>query len=156
MTNQIPLTQGKFAIVDDDDFEWLSAFKWQFTTDKYGNDYARRKSHGRHIIMHREIMQAAHGIQVDHVDGHGLNNKRSNLRFATHAQNMMNKSVRRDSTVCFKGVRRRSPSKWDSRITANKKCIYLGYFKSPEDAARAYNEAAIKYHGEFAHLNIVP
>lgn len=103
---------------------------------------------------------------VDHIDGNGLNNLRSNLRFATMSQNIANSKVRKDNTTGYKGVSWfvgskhpngvwKSKPSWTARIGINGKRITVGYFATKEEAARAYNKAAIKYHGEFAKLNII-
>lgn len=171
----IKLTQGKFAKVDDTDFEWLDKFKWYARKDTRNNGkfYAGRTGmlNGKriNIHMHREIMQTPDGMQTDHKDGDGLNCQRENMRNATKSNNMMNKKVHANSISKYKGVSplrnrkyklkngevRSCPQAWQAAIQVNKKRIYLGYFDTPEKAAIVYNEAAIKHHGEFANLNTV-
>lgn len=157
---ELILTQGKIALVDDEDFDYLSQFKW--TAFKYKEDkfYAGRsiiKNGERYnLLMHREIMATPDNMEVDHKDYDGLNNQKYNLRNCSHSQNNMNRSLRSTNTSGYKGVcwdylRNR----WSARITINYKCRFIGYFVSKEDAACAYNEAAIKYHGDFAKLNEV-
>lgn len=158
---QIPLTQGKFALVDDEDFEWLSQWKW--CAQKAGeNIYAVRDGKfkdGFHqtIRMHRAILDLTDpSIFCDHVDGNGLNNQRDNLRRCCHAENSRNINLSKRNKSGFKGVSwYKSTSKWVAMVRVNGKGVHLGYFSDIADAARAYNEAALKHHGNFANLNIV-
>src|SRR6185369_4370410 len=104
---EIQLTQGKVALVDDEDYEGLSAFTWHAYCNQNGGWYARssslsRKNGGKHLWMHRLILNCPNGKQVDHKDGDGLNNQRYNLREATQAQNMYNMGLRADSKSGFK------------------------------------------------------
>lgn len=157
---QIPLTQGKFALVDDEDFEELSKVKWR--ANKGGNTfYAIRSVYfdfiSKSFLMHREILGLNYSeFHVDHIDGNGLNNQRSNLRICTHRENMMNRATNKNSTSHYKGVSwARDRKKWRAEIEVDAKRIKIGCFETEKYAARAYNEAAIKYHGEFARLNKV-
>lgn len=145
---EILLSAGKYATVDDVDFEWLSQWKWTYS----GHGYVHRGDNGRKIYMHRLI---AGWDRVDHIDGNGLNNQRSNLRPTSIAENGRNRGANRNNTSGYKGVFRNSKSTWSSRIVSDGKNKYLGSFKSKEEAALAYNEAALKYHGEFARLNVI-
>lgn len=148
---EIPLTQGKVAIVDDEDFEWLSQWRWYFK-----GGYACRSDKRLTIRMHRLILATQEGDFCDHVDGDRLNNQKSNLRLCTFAENMFNKGAYRTNTSGFKGVVwEKESQKWAARIALNKKRITIGRFHTKEQAALAYNEAALKYHGAFAHLNTV-
>ena len=146
----IPLTQGKFAKVDDEDFEWLSQWKWYFD-----HGYAARKNRGeKKIYLHRLILQFPDGRSTDHADGDRLNNCRENLRDCSQHENSGNSNLHKDSSSGYKGVsfdKRRK--KWEAYITDNYKKKHIGFFDFPEIAARAYDEAAIKYFGEFARLN---
>ncbi len=151
----IPLSQGKFAIVDDEDYDFLSQWRWYLS--HYG--YAVRSVSGernKKIYMHREIKKAVGG-DVDHVNGSKLDNRKSNLRTANRSQNLSNVGKRRiKSTSKFKGLSwDRRVNKWQVRICKNYKMIYVGTFSSEEDAALAYNVAALKHHGEFSRLNEV-
>ncbi len=160
---EIPLTQGMIAQVDDEDFEWLSQWKWTLQKNKQGHKfffYATRRTTRRNhvsrkcIIMHRLIMNAPHGLLVDHKDGNGLNNKRSNLRICNNSQNLANgKQINHRKTSMFKGVRWIVRlNKWCARIGRSGK-HYLGLFNTEEQAAKAYDEAAKKQYGEFSCLN---
>lgn len=157
MAVQIPLTQGQVAIVDDID-EWVTDLKW-FTRKVGCYMYAYRNSDGEAYAMHRVIMEdildrpLEKGELVTHVDGNRLNNRRSNLRVVTYAQNGYNKRLSSRNTSGYKGVYwHRSANKWAARISKNYKQKHLGLFNTPEEAHRAYCEAAEKYHGEFANF----
>jgi hypothetical protein len=152
----IPLTQGMVAIVDDEDYDLVSQFKWFAKRWKYGWSAARnlpRTMHGPRKTqrMHRLILMVPEGFVVDHRDRDGLNNTRLNLRQATKGQNKMNaiKVITRRSI--FKGVYPSGP-RWAARIGSNG-VDHLGIFKSETEAALAYNKAATKRYGEFARLN---
>lgn len=148
----IALTQGKFAIVDAADYEWLSQYKWHLVAP--GKLYAGRKEGGKTIYMHREIMQPPPGMMVDHIDGNGLHNRRANMRNCTNQQNMRNIHKRRSGASIYKGVyydKRRHT--WYARICHNGKNIHLGTFPTEIEAAHAYDRAARRLFGEFAHLN---
>jgi len=149
---QIPLTQGKTAIVDDSDYPFLSQFKWQAMFNR-GRWYARAWIGGRRVTMHRALIQANARQPIDHKNGNGLDNRRSNLRLCTPAQNAMNRRPQKHSSR-YKGVRWHSDySKWVARIKVNQKLIHIGCFQTEEEAAEAYNREAVKLFGEFAMLN---
>jgi len=160
---KIPLTQGKFALVDDGDFELLNQWKW--STVKHVNPkiffYAhrseRRKSKRKRILMHRQILNLKNPkIHTDHIDGNGLNNQKINLRACTKHQNSFNRRINHNNTSGYKGVGwSKDRKRWIAQIQFNKKNRRLGRFKNKVDAAKAYNKAAKKYFGEFAWLNPV-
>lgn len=152
---EIQLTQGQVAKVSDNRFNYLSQFKWYAVyTPSVNGYYAARRFGKTQILMHREIMDAPNGTQIDHQDGDGLNNQNENLRFCTAAQNQFNRNKQINNSSGFKGVDfHKNMNKWRAKIQLNYKRIHLGYFDSAEEAARAYDEAAKKYYGEFAMLN---
>jgi len=152
MTKSIPLTRGKFALVDDDDYEYLNQWKWHL---KKG--YALRSKNDKpRIIMHRLIMNTPLGMETDHINHNKLDNRKENLRICTNNENHYNLKMRKNNSTGYKGVcLKRKTNKYFAQICHNYKDIHLGYFASPMDAAKAYNEAAIKYYGKFANLNII-
>jgi len=103
--------------------------------------------------MHRVIMNTPIHLEVDHVDHNTLNNQRYNLRNCSHCQNSKNQKSHKDSTSKYKGVFQKRPDRFQSHITQNGKIIHLGTYKTEEEAARAYDEAAKRLHGKFAYLN---
>lgn len=155
---KIKLTQGKFALVSDEDYEFLSQWRW-YAHKGHKTYYARRNSsrvNGKQITihMHRVIAERMEIKSPDHTDQNGLNNQRNNLREATISQQAINRNLQSINTSGYRGVCwNKHAKKWIARICTNKIGIHLGYFDNIKDAARAYNEAAIKYFGEFAVLN---
>jgi len=139
-----------FISVDDSDFVFLNHFNWQ--VDKNGVVSSHAVG-----LMSRLIMEAPRGKEVDHIDGNRFNNQRSNLRLATSSQNKCNRGPRKDNKSGLKGVSWHRPlNKWTARIKIPYgKYLHLGLFGSKIEAAKAYNGAAEKYHGEFAWLNSV-
>ena len=149
---EIKLTQGYVALVDDDDFARVSQHKWTaLVCEKVV--YAMRRVSGKNIKMHRFILQLTDSrIKVDHKDRDGLNNQKGNLRKATVAQNQRNAGVRSDNSSGFKGVGWHK-GKWYVRIHTDSKRLHVGIFSDLMEAAKAYDAAAVKYHGEFASTN---
>lgn len=153
----IPLSQGKHAIVDDEDYAQLSTVKWSaMNTD--GLSYAIRhvaqaSGKKRGVLMHRVIMKAPDGIEIDHINGNGLDNRKANLRFCNHSQNVRNRHQVSGRSQ-FKGVSWYGRDrKWYAHIRFSGKRYHLGVFEDEVDAALVYDRAAVKYHGEFARLN---
>lgn len=155
----IPLTQGKMAIVDDSDYDYLNRYKW-YTVKSLITYYAVRniysKNKQQQIRMHNIILGTPKGVEVDHVNGNGLDNRRSNLRFCNRSENNRSQRLRCDNTSGFKGVTFRSrvqKTVYVARIGVNKKIIHLGYHLTAETAARVYDLAALKHFGNFAMTN---
>jgi hypothetical protein len=155
----IPLTRGKYTIVDPDDYDWLNQFKW--CASKFENTYYAirtfRIGRGRtsSLFMHRAIMNPPARLLVDHHNLDGLDNRKSNLRIATHSENMFNRRKTSAKTHSrYIGVSYiKNTRKWRASICTHGKTINLGRFNDELSAARAYDAAAIKYHKEFARLN---
>jgi hypothetical protein len=151
------LTQGKYALIDEADFDLVSQHKWQAKPHRR-TVYAAAGlyENGRHrvIRMHRLILQAGDGQSVDHINGDGLDNRRANLRFATPSQNQHNRRGSAKASSSYKGVFwHKGSRKWLAQITVNWKAIYLGLYADEMEAALAYDCAARELHGEFARLN---
>ncbi|TET80382.1 hypothetical protein E3J38_05635 [candidate division TA06 bacterium] len=157
---EILLTQGKVAIVDDADYDWLNQWGWFAHRDRH-TFYAVR---GVHLAKYRQGIQSMHRLilglrrgdkrQCDHRDGNGLNNQRANLRRCTRAQNQQSRRNLPLGTSRYKGVCwSNRDRKWRSQIRVNRKWIHLGLFDSEITAARAYDARAIKQFGEFALTN---
>lgn len=150
---KLHLTQGKVALVDDEDFEWLSRWKWSYNQNGYAIRNSKvRKKQTRHYL-HREILQADRSQRVDHIDGDPLNNQRSNLRICSQAENVQNSRIRSDNKSGFKGVSFHARSgKWQASICTKGSRNHLGLFNTVEEAADAYLEASKLHHGEFSCL----
>jgi hypothetical protein len=162
MSKQIQLSKGKFAIVDDEDFEYLNQWKWYVNSNGYAVRSENFKTESgvissRTIRMHRVIMQAPSTHEVDHRFGNRLDNRKASLRVCTRSENNMNKPLLLRNSTGLKGViAHKASGKWVAQIKSNKTTYYLGFFEDKYEAAKAYNEAALKYHGEFANLNQIP
>jgi hypothetical protein len=149
----IPLTQGKFAIVDAEDFDWLNQYQWYACKCK-STYYAARVERGKTIRMHREIMRAPKGVLVDHINHTGLDNRKSNLRLCTNAQNCYNQRPSARGTSRYKGVSwHKCSRKWSARVRCDGKFNNLGDYKDEMAAAMAYDDKAVELFGEFAYLN---
>jgi hypothetical protein len=143
----------KFAVVDAEDYECLSKYKWQAQRRKTAF-YAKRKSNYKAITMHGEILAPPEGMICDHKNHNGLDNHRSNLRLCTQIQNQYNRRATKNSTSKCKVVSwSKGTNKWQASIKANGHSTYLGYFDNQMDAAVAYDRRAGELFGEFACLN---
>lgn len=154
------LNSDKIVLIDDDMHEELSKHRWFLSNYR---DYAVRSIHcgGRKhtSYMHRIILglQFGNRLQADHINGNGLDNRNINLRICTHQQNLYNKMISKHNSSGFKGVYwHKRDKKWQARLSKEGRRMYLGDFTCPIEAARAYNKAALKHHGEFARLNKIP
>lgn len=150
----VPLTQGYEAIIDSADAELIGKNNWCVRFAK-GPVYAVRgtKKGGKcaEVRMHRVIAGAPETHCVDHVNGNGLDNRRSNLRVATTSQNICNARIRSDNKIGLKGVAlHRQTGKFRARIKANGRDIHLGLFETADAAHYAYSEAARIFFGDFA------
>jgi hypothetical protein len=157
---RIPLTQSKFAIIDQEDYEWLSKYKWHLVKSPTGMYAARWQRFAyankrKRIWMHREVIDVPENMICDHINHAGLDNRKANLRPATISQNLCNRPKRKTKTRSkYKGLEwDKIQRKWKVRIQLNGCKTYLGSFESEIEAARVYDEAARKLHGDFASLN---
>ncbi len=156
---KIPLGDSMFTIVDPHDFYWLNNFHW-YAEGQDIHIYAIRNiikpgCKSRSMRLNREIMDAPDGLLVDHRNRNTLDNRRENLRLATNSQNQFNKAkTSRKTSSRFVGVfLEKCTGRWIAKVTVNRERVWSGRFDSEIDAAKAYDAAAKKYHGEFARLN---
>jgi len=155
----IPLTKGKNAIVDFEDYEYLVQWKWRLSTKGYAVAVIGKRGidKAKMLYMHRVVTNAPKTMHVDHIWGDKLDNRKKSLRFCTNAQNISNSGIRKNNTSGYKGVIwDKRDKKWRSTIGFNRKSIFLGCFSCKHEAASAYNVAAVKYFGEFAKPNKIP
>lgn len=166
MAREIQLTRGYVAIVDDADFGWLSQWKWNARPANQADPrwYAYRCAYDptrkgpRTVAMHRVVLEAQRGQIVDHVNGDGLDNRRENLRICTASQSAANRCKHKADKRPgwgrgpYKGVYI-AGRRWRAIITVSGTQTHLGYFAAAEDAALAYDAAAVQHFGEFALLN---
>lgn len=164
---KIPLSTGRsgkrpargYALVDDSDFEELGQHKWNMLKSR-DIQYAQREIRNadgnvEKVTMHVLLMKPPKGMEVDHIDGNGLNNCRENLRICTRNQNRQNVGAMKNNKSGYKGVSwHRATNKWLAQIRANGKHYHLGLFTDPEEASAAYIEACKNYHGAFANLTV--
>lgn len=154
---EIELSRGMKSVIDDDDFERVSKFKWYARTNNGSKFYAAASIPGtksKKMYLHRFIMDAPKGLQVDHINGDTLDNRKENLRICTIQENLRNKKGKREyKGAIYAGKGRNLKKPWSARISFEGRNLYLGHYETAEEAARAYDEAAKKYYGEFAKLN---
>ena len=153
---EVPLTNGMVALVDDEDYARVSAHRWAYNPK--GRGYAQCRIGGRrnpkYVQMHRCILDAPVGFQVDHINGNGLDNRRSNLRLASRSQNQQNTLAKTGGTSKYKGVHfDNEKQRFRARIRKGGVEIRLGRHSTEEEAALAYDAAARKVFGRFARLN---
>lgn len=151
----IALSKGKWAIVDIDDFYILQNKSWHYMTVGYAATHRSRKLGKPKIIyMHREIMGNPLNKEIDHINNDKLDNRKINLRLVTHSHNMMNYKRNTLGSSKYKGVCwAKEENKWKAQIGFDKVNYHIGYFKSEEEAAKAYDKKAKELFGEFAYIN---
>ena len=148
---KIPLTQGKFALVDDEDFDWLNQWKWHYG----GRGYAvRTVNHSEKIYMHRVLLKPSKGKETDHKNMNRLDNRKNNLRICDARQNQLNTNPNSRNTSGYRNIYWNTGArKWCIYLRINKKNKFMGYFLNKIDAVRKYNKIVKDYYGEFARLN---
>ena len=168
---KIPLTQGKFAIVDDEDYNLVSKYPWSLDSPKHAHtSYAictmytgriNNKSIMCRMKLHQLIMRPPKDIHIDHINRNGLDCRRSNMRYCTHSENCMNRrphytdsrTKTKRPTSSYKGVSKLKSGRWQARIYFENKIYSLGAFENEKEAALAYNKKAIEIYGKYAYLN---
>lgn len=151
----VQLTQGKVALVDDEDYQIVAHYKWHYAEGYARTDVKREDGKYRSVSMHRLILSTPKGMETDHLNGDGLDNRRKNIRICTKGENLRNVGRRKNNSSGMKGVYRHRDDKWVAQIRLHRKSYFLGVFSDKIEAAKAYNEAAKIYHGEFARLNVL-
>jgi hypothetical protein len=152
----VPLSQGAFAIIDADDADYVLAYNWTLRIQKTRRYAIRALPGGRkNVFLHVDLIgPLPDGVEVDHINGDGLDCRRENMRTATHSQNMHNAAVHRDARSGYKGVSFNPRNgRWVARMRIDGKHRHLGTFDSPEDAAHAYDAVARRVQGVFAWVN---
>ncbi len=160
---KIPLARWLYALIDDEDFERVSEYKWSISTSRgynYPHTPIRVEGKIKYIKMHRFIMSAGRGMIVDHKNKDTLDNRKCNLRLCTEAENMRNRAKSKVNSSGYKGVRyfpwnNHTNKPWRAQLGFNRKHIFIGYFATKEEAALAYNAKAKELFGEFASFNVI-
>lgn len=148
---EIPLTNSsQKAIIDDEDYDLVMQYKWHLSSA----GYAQTSINDHLVPMHRLIMDAIKGQEVDHKKQDRMNYRRANLRFCTHSQNIANDGPRKNNKLGVKGVDLiPKTGKYRATIRVNYRKISLGTYDTLLEAAKAYNEASLLYFGEFGYQN---
>lgn len=152
----IKLKDGYIVQIDDEDFERISKFKLYISISGK-TQYVRGYGNKKQFRLHRLILNITDPkISVDHIDGNGLNNQKSNLRACSHKQNSRNKRLNRNTSTGYKGVSlAKRKNKFRAYIKTESRQLHLGHFNTAEEAAKAYNIKALELFGEYAKLNII-
>ena len=154
MIKEIPLSRGKIAIVDEEDFFIISQHKWYYHPNRRGIGYAARRDYTgakpRIIWMHREINRTPDGYETDHKNRNGLDNRRSNLETVTPSLNRVNQNYK--NCTGLRGVQKER-SRFSARIKINKKMVWLGMFRDKIEAAKAFDAKARELYGDRAQVN---
>lgn len=154
---QIKLTQGRFSLIDDEDFEKVSKYKWNVSFNKRNNSFRpsttiilNNKKYT--LLLSRFIMNCPKGMVVDHINHNTLDNRRCNLRICTFKENIYNLKLRKSSKYGYKGISFKK-NRWIVQLKKDKKYIYGGSFKDKIEAAKTYDEKAKELFGKYANLN---
>jgi ribosomal protein S17E len=146
----IPLTQGQFSMIDDEDYKEVIKYNWHAQkghSGYYANSWSKTIKNKK-VHMHRLVMNPPENMMIDHVNGNTLDNRKENLRICTNQQNQFNSKKASNNTSGYKGVTH-DRGRWKAQIRINGKPTHLGYFNSPEDGHKAYCAAAKKHRGDF-------
>ena len=149
---KIPLTKGKFAILDNEDYGHINIFNWKLSTEGYAVTTFQTNTNKRKSVgMHRLILNPFTEFVIDHINGDPLDNRKKNLRICLPKENTFNRKKSKGKTSVYKGVGfYKRTGQWQARITFEGKLIHLGMFSTPESASMAYDRAAKKFFGKFA------
>lgn len=139
---KIELTQGKYALVDNEDYDSLNRHKWSLRLGQYAGRY----ENNQHIYMHRVVNSTPDNLLTDHINGDTLDNRKENLRSVNKSQNGINRGKQKNNTSGYKGVNFHR-GKWVAELVVKRQKHYLGRFSELRDAVRARQEAEVKYHG---------
>ena len=153
MSREIPLTRGAVALVDDEDYDWLSQWCWRLNSHGYAIRSFKLDGKTRYLNMHRIVMDAQRGQYVDHIDHNRLNNRRANLRFVTAQENQRHRRTFCNNSTGFKGVSFLH-NQWHARLGLDRQMIHLGFFDDLQVAAQVYDAAARRVFGEFTLPNL--
>ena len=157
MTKRIPLTHGKFALVDDEDFAMLNQWVWHVRGQKnvlYAARSGRVSEGEKYFQMHEMLIERKAGMVIDHINGDGLDNRKSNLRLCTNQENTRNRGANKNNKIGYKGVSFLNKfQKYLAQISVRRRNYYLGLHEDPAEAARAYDAKARELFGDFAYLN---
>jgi hypothetical protein len=152
-----PLTLGYYAYIDIDDLAKVRMYKWRVQRNNSNkHKYATTLIDGKNVLMHRYLLGLSCSKHVDHKNNNGLDNRKANIRVCTRAQNQQNKGKGKNNTSGYCGVWMEQGNRlkpWRAMIRANGRKYLLGYHQTAQEAALAYDRAAIKLHGEYAKLN---
>jgi len=160
-TIKIILTKGKYTLIDKEDLEKISCFKWCFNWSYGKNGYAICNiypidwKHPQKIYLHRLIIGAKEGELVDHINRDPFDNRKCNLRKVTPSENLLNRTTKRGKSKHKNVYWQEKNKKWIVVVSKNSRNYYGGSFKSEIEAAKKANELMLKHHGEFAQLNDV-
>lgn len=149
----IPLSAGKFAIVDTEDFEYLNQWKWSYSGAGYARRVVQKNNNQTNIYMHRLISKTPARMVTDHINGDKLDNRKSNLRVCNHAQNIRNHKLQINNTSGFIGVSKTKGGRWRAYSGSRNKVQHLGVFDSSVEAAKARDEYVSVHYNGFEVLN---
>lgn len=151
------LNDGTLCMIDEHDRDLIDTYRW-YPQRSNGHVYAQAKDQTKTVLLHRLILARILNRSLersditDHINGDGMDNRRVNIRLATHRENMANRKRSKRNGLGFKGVYRSHKNSYRARITVNKQRIELGSYRTPEAAYQAYCDAAVFYNGEFANM----